>query len=29
MNYYQRPTPLHEQANTEAIQYFAEPLKQF
>ena len=29
MNYYQRPTPLHEQANTEATQYFAEPLKQF
>jgi len=29
MNYYQRPTPLHEQANTEAIQHFAEPLKQF
>ncbi len=29
MNYYQRPTPLHEQANAEAIQHFAEPLKQF
>ena len=29
MNYYQRPTPLHEQANIEAIQHFAEPLKQF
>jgi len=29
MNYYERPTPLHEQANTEAIQHFAEHLKQF
>jgi hypothetical protein len=29
MNYYQRPTPLHEQANTEAMQHFAEHLKQF
>ena len=29
MNYYQRPTSLHEQANIEAIQHFAEPLKQF
>jgi len=29
MNYYQRPTPLHEQANTEAMQHFAEHVKQF
>src|ERR1022692_2299348 len=29
MNYYKRPTPLHEQANTEAMQHFAEHLKQF
>jgi urease gamma subunit len=29
MNYYQRPTPLHEQANAEAIQHFAEHIKQF
>jgi hypothetical protein len=29
MNYHQRPTPLHEQANAEAIQHFAEHLKQF
>jgi len=29
MNYYERPTPLHEQANAEAIQHFAEHLKQF
>jgi len=29
MNYYERPTPLHEQANTEAMQHFAEHLKQF
>lgn len=29
MNYHQRPTPLHEQANTEAMQHFAEHLKQF
>lgn len=29
MNYYKRPTPLHEQANAEAIQHFAEHLKQF
>ena len=29
MNYYQRPTPLQEQANNEAMQHFAENLKQF
>jgi hypothetical protein len=29
MNCHQRPTPLHEQANTEAMQLFAEHLKQF
>jgi hypothetical protein len=29
MNYYERPTPLHEQANAKAIQHFAEHLKQF
>ena len=29
MNYYERPTPLHEQANIEAMQHFAEHLKQF
>lgn len=29
MNYYQRPTPLHEEANIEEIQHFAEHLKQF
>jgi urease gamma subunit len=29
MNYYERPTPLHEQANAEAMQHFAEHLKQF
>ena len=29
MNYYERPTPLHEQAFTEARQHFAEHLKQF
>ena len=29
MNYFERPTPLHEQANTEARQHFAEHLKQF
>src|SRR5271166_361920 len=29
MNYYEKPTPLHEQANAEAIQHFAEHLKQF
>jgi hypothetical protein len=29
MNYYERPTPLQEQANTEAIEHFAEHLKQF
>ena len=29
MNYYERPTPLQEQANTEAMQHFAEHLKQF
>src|SRR5450756_132315 len=29
MNYYERPTPLHEQANAEARQHFAEHLKQF
>ena len=29
MNYYERPTPLQEQANTEAIKHFAEHLKQF
>jgi hypothetical protein len=29
MNYYERPTPLHEQANTEAMRHFAEHLKQF
>ena len=29
MNYYERPTPLQEQANAEAIQHFAEHLKQF
>ena len=29
MNYHERPTPLQEQANAEAIQHFAEHLKQF
>jgi hypothetical protein len=29
MNYYERPTPLQEQVNTEAMQHFAEHLKQF
>lgn len=29
MNCYERPTPLQEQANAEARQYFAEHLKQF
>src|SRR5208282_4529595 len=29
MNYYERPTPLQEQANSEARQHFAEHLKQF
>jgi hypothetical protein len=29
MNYYERPTPLQEQANIEAMQHFAEHLKQF
>ena len=29
MNYYKRPTPLQEQAYTEARQHFAEHLKQF
>ena len=29
MNYYERPTPLQEQAYTEARQHFAEHLKQF
>jgi hypothetical protein len=29
MNYYERPTSLQEQANAEAIQHFAEHLKQF
>lgn len=29
MNYYERPTPLHEQANAEAMEHFAEHLKQF
>jgi hypothetical protein len=29
MNYYERPTPLQEQAYTEARQQFAEDLKQF
>ena len=29
MNYYERPTPRQEQANTEAMQHFAEHLKQF
>jgi hypothetical protein len=29
MNYYERPTPLQEQANAEAMQQFAEHLKQF
>jgi hypothetical protein len=29
MNYYERPTPLQEQANLEAMQHFAEHLKQF
>ena len=29
MNYYERPTPLQEQANTEAMRHFAEHLKQF
>ena len=29
MNYYERPTPLQEQAYTEARQHFAELLKQF
>jgi hypothetical protein len=29
MNYYQKSTSLHEQANIEAIQHFAEHLKQF
>ncbi len=29
MNYYERPTPLQEQANTEAMRHFSEHLKQF
>ena len=29
MNYYERPTPLQEQANAEAMQHFAEHLNQF
>jgi hypothetical protein len=29
MNYYERPTPLQEQAYAEARQHFAEHLKQF
>jgi hypothetical protein len=29
MNYHHRPTPLQEHANTEAMQHFAEHLKQF
>lgn len=29
MNYYERPTPLQEQANLDAMQHFAEHLKQF
>jgi urease gamma subunit len=29
MNYYERPTPLQEQANIEAIQHFVEHLNQF
>jgi len=29
MNYYERPTALQEQANAEAMQHFAEHLKQF
>src|ERR1039457_6593711 len=29
MNYYERPTPLQEQAYTEAREHFAEHLKQF
>ena len=29
MSYYQRPTPLHEQANAEVMQHFAGHLKQF
>ena len=29
MNYHERPTPLQEQANAEAMQHFAEHLKQF
>ena len=29
MNYYERPTPLQEQANREAMQHFAEHLSQF
>ena len=29
MNYYERPTPLQEQANREAMQHFAEHLNQF
>jgi len=29
MNYYERPTPLQEQANIEAMQHFAEHLNQF
>ena len=29
MNYYERPTPLQEQANAEAREHFAEHLKQF
>jgi hypothetical protein len=29
MDYYERPTPLQEQANTEAMQHFAEHLKLF
>jgi urease gamma subunit len=29
MNYYERPTPVQERANTDAIQHFAEHLKQF
>ena len=29
MNYYERPTPLQDQANAEVMQHFAEHLKQF
>jgi hypothetical protein len=29
MNYYEKPTPLQEQVNIEAMQHFAEHLKQF